>query len=214
MMLLDILTVVVFVILAGVVSYTVFHRHKLSRFIPVEKLGSIERDFSNLKQVIVVADRVEKPSSTLEKAVEHNITHGVKYLFLVSNSTAEQELTGYFLIFEALAKIALSKSGKNVNIREFVEIKRLPYDWPDAPYIFYQYSPDDTDERYTVVFRGNQKGEGISDFYEQLSSSNSKAIKLAVLEEAPAEIRANLKLVDNTISEISQSAAQSRTSGS
>lgn len=214
MILLDILTVVAFLISAGVVSYTVFYRHKLSRFISVEKLGIIERDLPNLKQVIVVADRVEKPSSTLEEAVEDNFREGVKYLFLVSHSSAEQELTGYFLIFEALAKIALSGSRKNVNIRDFVEIKRLPYDWPDVPYIFYQYSPDDTENRYTVAFRGNEKGEGIADFYEQLSSSNSLAIKLALLAEAPAEIRANLKLVDNIASENSQSVAWSKKSAS
>lgn len=214
MVLLDILTVVAFAISAGVVSYTVFHRHKLSRFIPIERLGIFERDLSNLKQVIVVANRVEKPSSILEEAVKDNFKEGVKYLFLVSYSSADRELTGYFLIFEALAKIALSESGKNVNIGKLVEIKRLTYDWPDVPYIFYQYSPDDTDELYTVAFRGNKKGEGIADFYEQLSSSNSTAIIRAVLAEAPAEIRANLKLVDNTIREISQSAPRSRTSGS
>lgn len=214
MLLLDILTVVAFVISAGVLTYTVVNRRKLWRFRSVERLAIVERDLPNLKQVIVVADRLEKPSSTLEDAVEDNFKKGVKYLFLVSHSTAERELTGYFLIFEALAKIALSESGKNVNIRDHVEIKRLPYDWPDVPYIFYQYSPDDTDERYTVAFRGNEKGEGIAEFYEHLSSSSSKAIIMALLAEAPAEIRANLKLVDNTVSEISQSAAQSGSSAS
>ena len=180
--------------------YTIIRHDRLARFIPVKKLGLIERDLEGLKQVIVVANQpFQKPSDTLAEAVEDNFLEKVKYLFLVSKSTAENELHGYFLVFEALAKIAMSKSKNILSIRDLVEIKRLPYDWARfSPYIFYQFSKENSEELLTLAFKGNQRLGGIADYYEPLSIGHSQAIILALLAEAPESMRGSLRLVEPT----------------
>ena len=158
-------------------------------------IGIFERDLPNLKQVVVVANKIEKPDSAFSDAIEDNFGKKVKYLFLISDSNADTELKGYYLIFQALAQKVSEENDHPIPIDTLVEIKKLSYDWPDVPYIFYQYEPDKSSGRLTIAFRGNQKGEGIADFYEKLAPSHSKAIVTALLSEAPEEIRANLKLV-------------------
>lgn len=195
MSLVDLLASGAFILASVGLFVALRYRHKFSRFISVKRLGLIERDFPDLKQVIVVANKVERPHSTLEEAVEDNFRQHVKYLFLVSNSHAEQELSGYYLIFEALAKIAIRDENQQLNIRDLVDIRRLPYDWPDFPYIIYQYIPPGNETRYTIAYRGNKRGEGIADYYERLHPRHSEAFIRALLAEAPQEIQINLKLV-------------------
>jgi len=193
----DAIWIAPYIATGAIIWFTVSNHDRLAKFISVRRLGRLERDLPNLKQVVVVANRVEKPSGSLEDAVEDNFRQGVKYLFLVSNSRADQELSGYFLIFEALAKKAIQETGANCELRELVEIKRLTYDWPDVPYIFYQYvTHGKHTQRLTSAFRGNQRGEGIADAYEHLSDVHSLAICSAILAEAPAEITGGLKIVD------------------
>ncbi len=193
----NILTISIFLVAAFMLGYVIFHFKNISRFISSKNLGIFERDLPGLKQVIVLANQVEKPSNTLAEAVEDNFKEGVKYLFLVSKSKAESELEGYYLIFEALAKIVRKKSNVKIATNELVEIKRLPYDWPDVPYIFYQFQNSEKDGNiYTIAFKGNQKGEGIAAFYEKLSPSHSESLALALLAEAPSGICKDINLVD------------------
>ena len=148
-----------------------------------------------MKRVIVVADHIEKPTDTLADAVESNFRRHVRYLFLVSHSKAESEVNGYFLSFEALARIAASQSEFDVSVRDLVEIKRLPYDWLDYPYIFYQCWAHGNDEhRRTIAFRGNQKTEGVAEMYERVPSAMASAIAVAVLAGAPESIREQVQL--------------------
>lgn len=178
----------------GIVIYTFSNRHRIARFIPVSHLGIIERDLKNLRTVIVLADRIEKPSGALEDAVENNFSEKVHYMFLVSQKRAEKEINGYFLIFKALAQKAISEMTEPIEIKSLISIRKLTYDWPDVPYIFYQYEKN-PGEISTIAFRGNQRGEGIADAYEQLKDSHSLAIASALLAAAPEEITADLNIV-------------------
>ncbi len=194
-----------FSILVGVTAlalllYTIIFRSSIARFISAGELGIFEKDLPNLKQVIVLANKVERPNDRLAEAVEDNFGEKVSYLFLVSNSKADEEVSGYYLIFEALAKkVAAEKKDSSISVNELVTIKQLPYDWDDVPYIFYQYTVDGSSNRYTIAFRGNEKREGIAEYYEKLSPSRSSTLVSALLSEAPQEIRANLTLVDNVV---------------
>lgn len=187
-------TILAFCLAAGIIVYTIWNYYEIARFIPVRRLGVIERDFRNLKQVIVVADCVERPSGILQEAVEDNFREGVKYLFLVSQKRAEAEVNGYFLIFEALAKKVIAETQQEIDVLELVQIRKLTYDWPDVPYLFYQYKSD-SGELLTTAFRGNQRGEGIANAYEQLTTARSEAIASALLAQAPEFIHADLRLV-------------------
>ncbi|MCH7575694.1 MAG: hypothetical protein IIA59_11285 [Candidatus Marinimicrobia bacterium] len=183
-----------------VVSITLLRRndYRFSRFISVNKIGIIERDLHGLVQVVVVAQMIEKPSSQLEIAVQHNFERGIKYLFLVSESTAEQEVSGYYLIFEALAKIAIARTGKVIKLKELIDIKKIAFDWTDAPYVFYQYIEEGSNEKKTILFKGNQRGEGIADYYERIPSAQAMVIANSLLANAPQAIGSNLRIPDDS----------------
>ncbi len=196
----EILTYVALLNASTIFIYTFLKRKRLSNFISLKDIGVFERDLKNLKQVIVVASKVEKPSSTLAEAVEDNFIEGVKYLFLVSKSSAEKELNGYYLIFEALAKIASNKVDRKINVKELVEIKKLEYDWLDFPLIIYQFeSGENAKARISIAFKGNQKGEGIADYYERLDPRHSESFINSLLANASNEIRRNLTLIENVV---------------
>jgi hypothetical protein len=155
----------------------------------VKALGLVEGNLDSLSQVIVVADHVEAPSDELQRAVEKNFSRGVQYQFLVSQSKAEEALVGYYRIFETLATIVSERSGKIVNARNLVTIQQLPYDWVEIPYVFYRISPSDRldDVRYVAV-RGNQRREGIAEFYTYLDPEYAHMIARAILSDAPSPI--------------------------
>jgi len=88
-----------------------------------------------------------------------------------------------------MAKIVAARSERDIPVKDLVEIKRLPYDWPDYPYIFYQCWTDESPEKKTTVaFRGNQQREGIADSYEPVPARSAASIARAVLGGAPVSI--------------------------
>lgn len=195
MTLTNIISYIPFIIGIGILIFTIYNRDRISRFIHIKNLSKVEYGyFKNLKRVIVVANQVEKPLGSLEDAVENNFKKNVKYTFLISKERAKKEINGYYLLFEALAKKAIAEMEEKVRINELIEIKNLTYNWPDVPYLFYQYETEGG-EILTTAFRGNQKGEGIADAYEQLKDTHSLAIASALLAEAPEDIKSDLKVV-------------------
>ena len=195
---LEVFTYISFALAGFVLLYSFIFLNKISRFIKADKLGIIEKDLVGLVQVVVVAHAVEEPTNTLLKAVKANCLREVpvKYLFLISQSQADSALSGYYKMFTTIVEIAFAERGDNLDLADYVQIKRLPYDWPDVPYIFYQCTKKDSNERHTVAFRGNQRGEGIADYYERLPVSRTKATFMPLLTEAPSEIKENLTFTD------------------
>ncbi|MCK4785070.1 MAG: hypothetical protein KAV87_15065 [Desulfobacteraceae bacterium] len=199
---LELLTYIPFVVAVFLVFCILFSLHKTrntSQFIKSDKLGIIERDLVNLVQVVVVAHTVEMPTSTLLKAVEANFLREVpvKYLFLISQSQGDNALSGYFKMFTAIAEIALAKREDNLDPVDYVKIKRLSYDWTTVPYIFYQCADKDSSLKRTITFRGNQKCEGIANYYKQVSSASVMA--QAILSGAPEEIFKDTIFTDKII---------------
>lgn len=150
----------------------------------VRQLGRIEGALPNLKRVIIVAHRVEKPTDELSVAVEKNFREHVTYLFLISKSRAGAELYGYYNLFEALARIALGPGG---DVKTVVDIRQLPHDWVEVPYVFYQMEGP-SGRIMTVAVRGQQTKEGIADTYELVDNMTGRALAQAILEEAPTNI--------------------------
>lgn len=167
-------------------AYMVICKDSTSRYVSVKRLGIIERDIYQLKRVIVVANRIEKPINTLQEAVEDNFRDGVKYLFLISRSNSQAEKNRYYRIFEHLARIALNNNDSPLS--DIVQIKSLTYEWPYPPHIFYQYIEKKSDKLFTVCFKGNQRGEGIATFYEIISGSEAEPLLHSLLADAPQEI--------------------------
>lgn len=177
----------------------IFGKNELSRFVTVCHLGKIEKELDRLDQVIVVASQVERPDSTLADAVIDNMRDGVSYLFLVSKSKATDELKGYYLVFEALARIAAEDVSK---VHELIKIQKLPYDWVDVPYIFYRYKNESQSGYEVLGFKGNKRECGIAPFYERIPSLHAITICAALLEAAPEDIRGKFEVVPNIISKV------------
>mgnify|MGYP001569925785 CR=1 FL=1 len=178
-----------------------FHRLRLSPLalphcrdrLTVDGIAEIEKHLANLKRVIVLAHRIEKPLDDLSEAVEYNFQRGVRYLFLVSQSQADQEVQGYYQIFETLAKIVIYKTSAAKQIKDLVDIQQLPYDWDDYPYIFYQVE-DATGASKTIAFRGDQLREGIADAYVRVEPTYAHTIARSVLADAPRPLAARVRI--------------------
>lgn len=152
----------------------------------VRDLGRIEGALPALQRVIVIADQVEDPADELRKAVKKNLANGVHYLFLISKSRGQMELDGYYRIFETLASIV--KRHQQADGAGTVDIQELPYDWPDYPYVFYE-TKDQAGSLSFVAFRGNERKEGIAEFYSPVDARYAYTIARAVLSEAPQQIQ-------------------------
>ena len=178
----------VLVAIVAVVSYILIRYPHLAlrNVLNVNALGQLEGSLTDLQQVLVVADHVEDPRDELRRAVERNLKRGVKYQFLVSQSKAQQELKGYYRIFEVLAQIVSSRS---VQAGDLVTIQQLPYDWVEVPYVFYQVQDRSLPSgiRY-IAIRGNQRREGIADFYTFVESDYAHMVARGILSDGPSPI--------------------------
>lgn len=149
------------------------------RYLTLEQLGNLESSVPNLVRVMIVANKIEKPEGPLGQAVEENFAKRVKYLFLVSGSTAEHEKVGYYKIFEAYQEI--KSPGEKL-----VDIKALPFEWDDYPIIFYQCM--DEDNPAVIAFRGSDIREGITRYYERVPAEYAHTIAKSLLADAPKNI--------------------------
>jgi hypothetical protein len=156
----------------------------------VHALGEYEAQLPILRRVVVVCHGIEDPKDALREAVKGNFARGVQYLFLVSKSRANKELERGFRIFEVLARFACDEGAKPVDMATLLDIKSLPYEWDDTPYIFYELDePDRPDVRRVVAVRGNQIKEGIAAAYTVVAPRSAKTILRAVMAGAPFAFR-------------------------
>ena len=163
------------------------HPLRRLRRISVHELGQIEGELRDLVRVLVMCNKVQDPRNALRKAVEKNFARNVKYIFLISSRHADKELTGYFTIFETLAKIHIARSRTELAVSDLVEIMQLGYKWDDYPYVFYQMG--EGNNLHTIAFRGTDRGEGIATFYEQVDPHYAHTIAVATLADGPQPLR-------------------------
>jgi hypothetical protein len=162
-------------------------RKLLKDFVAVTDLGLYEGGLATLERAVIVAHRIEDPKDSLREAVRNNISRGVQYLFLVSPSTyAEEKNLGYQL-FAVLANMTLKDGKSNSKVEELVDIKPLPYEWEDTPYIFYELREEERrGVRRIIALRGNQKREGIAEGYFQVPPPFARTIYRGVILNAVA----------------------------
>lgn len=177
-------------------SYRLFKNPRVGmrNFITVEQLALIEGGMPELDQVIVVAHRVEAPANGLRTSVKKNLAAGVKYLFLISQSRAESEMRGYYIVFEKIAEEVIEMQRSQKQVHDLVCIQKLPYDWDDVPYIFYQLrTPEGT---RTIALRGTQKHEGIDENYMYVRPRLAHTIAKTVMHGAPQPVQDGIIVED------------------
>ena len=101
--------------------------NSLFESLTTEELGDMEGRIKNLKEVIVIADNIEEPTSKLYDAVKNNLERNVKYTFLISKKNFNKQLESYFSIFEAIAKAK--------NLEHFLHRRRLGGDRWGYPFL-------------------------------------------------------------------------------
>ncbi len=156
--------------------------------------AEFERCVPDLWQVIVLADTVEAPINGLQKAVLENFKRGVKYIFIVSNSKAEDELHGFYGLFEKLAAIAIHKFSADFKVEDLVTILRLPDEWDNVPFVFYRMKGKDSHIR-TIAFRGDKVNAGIANKYVAQDQANAEALVKLLLGKPPEKIEATLAIL-------------------
>lgn len=157
--------------------------------VSVHELGIIEGSLPSLRQVLVVADHVEPPTDELRKAVEANFKRGVKYVFLISKSNADEEVSGYFGIFLAIAGMVQARQHTKKPITDFVEIKKLAHNWLDYPIIFYEVGsgPSGEDSSW-FAYEGTDRKNGIADFYIEVPRREARRLAKNIEAEAPTKL--------------------------
>ncbi len=161
-------------------------------YLSTAQLGRFEGSLRDLKSVVVVCHQIEDPQDALRRAVRENFRRNVKYSFLVSQSRAKDERHVGYRLFEVIAERAIMEDRKSLSLGDLVEIQGLPYDWDDAPYIFYELGvPDEPTTRRIVAVRGNQKRQGIANGYLTLDPRFAKTILRATLAGAPVSLDAD-----------------------
>ncbi len=151
---------------------------KLKVHLTVSELGKLEGNIPHLKEVVILADRIEEPTGRLFDAVKKNFNNNVKYTFLISKSKYVIERKNFYPIFEALAKSIDKKRNGN---QKLISMKPLQLEWDDYPYIFYR-TGDEANSYKTFAYMGTQNKEGIADDYELIPPTVAgKIVKLAML---------------------------------
>ncbi|HEY2975317.1 MAG TPA: hypothetical protein VGJ48_22565 [Pyrinomonadaceae bacterium] len=160
-------------------------RKLLKDFIPVSELGLYEGSLATLERAVIVAHRIENPEDSLREAVRNNIGRGVHYLFLVSRSKfADEKQLGYQL-FAVFVDMVLRDGKSGAKVEDFLEIRPLPYDWEDTPYIFYELREEERrGVRRIIALRGNQKREGIAEGYFKVDPPFARTIYRSVILSA------------------------------
>jgi len=152
------------------------------------ELGEFEECLPRLREVIVVAHRVEDPQESLRAAVQDNFQEGVRYQFVVSNSQFHASSDKYEEFFRAIytvAKAIPAKPGRELAIQQkrfddLFALRSLRGEWGSWPYVFYRFNDTDGSVR-TIAVRGDQLREGIAENYIQLSAIDALTIYNACL---------------------------------
>lgn len=160
-------------------------------FINVNQLAKIEGLLEGLEQVIVVAHQIEEPLDGLRTAVAQNLSRGVRYDFLISQSNARSAMAQNYRHFLLLAEKATTKWQKSIRPSDLIRIRELSCEWDDYPVIFFKMNTGDGVK--TIAFRGRQEKEGIADNYLYLPPSIARMLVRAIMSGAPRSINRSIR---------------------
>lgn len=163
-----------------------------------EEFGYIERDVKFLKDVIVVADIVEKPERHIADAVVDNFMEKVRYQFVVSRdnySYCDEHLRPWYV---AAIRYAAGLAGSQIrDDEELVHFHALSYNRHDYPYVFFRFTPPGGETKI-MAYRGNERGKGIASEYRRVEPGVAYTVLAATLADAhaaaPPEIEPLLSL--------------------
>jgi hypothetical protein len=156
-----------------------------AEWISSDEIGYIEKNLTNLKEVILIADRIEIPNAKnyakIFLALIDNFLDGVQYNFLVPSGFYDKHKDNVKNSYGNILQVAKGLAGENQLQLGTFNLWSWPYEKQakDYPYLFYRYEVDDIDE--IVAFRGEDVGAGISNHYRRLEPEVAKTIFMQAL---------------------------------
>lgn len=164
----------------------------LPSIIDRDQLGQIEGRISDLSDVVVPCDMVERPVGALLDAVEHNMMRNVRYTFLVSQSKYESEKDSYFRIFKAIAEVvAKSIRIPSHQIENLIRIRPLRGEWNNFPFVFYKAKADVHNIEATIVYRGTERQRGICNTYRLVEPDLATTIYKLLVNSTEWDVELN-----------------------
>ena len=144
-------------------------------------LSVIERDMENLSEVVIIANKAEKPDFLLLDAVRDNLLEGVNYYFYVSETNAAYATTVVEPFFEGVIKLLrMSDLSEGKTIGK-VHFETTGFEWAGLyPFAFYLYHKPGQKpthgHRHVLGFRGTVLDVGVADQYMMIQGEVSKTI--------------------------------------
>lgn len=181
---------ILLILLLGILAFAIYMIFPAARTIPpsgwlvVNEMGIIERDLRNLKEVIVLADTIERPYSLLLDAVIDNFSEDVVYRFFVSAESYDSCRTTFYPVFrsyiDASKEIKAQQKEPASLTDELCHIYKLPFKRMDYPFIFYCYGDNGSSRpMHVIAFRGCDKGRGIAQQYRRLERGEAHSLLAA-----------------------------------
>lgn len=140
--------------------------------VSAHNLGSVEGNNPLLKEVFVVANKIDEPQNGLLKAVKKNFKKCISYSFFISVNECKSEIKKHVRVFEGYANAVCPDNDASLVSAHCLTIK-----WHDVPYIFYSCKKsDESEETFIFGYRGSQLSEGIADNYTLLGPMQAYTI--------------------------------------
>ena len=132
--------------------------------IDLSELAKYEGNIKNLKEIIIICDRLEEPTGALFEAVKSNFKKGAKYNFIISKNNFHKQ-TNICNFFDSVAK--------NFTTHDYQQVFLHPlnFDWHGVPNVFYKYYDEETSTSKIFAYEGDMAKEGISNTYKLINPS-------------------------------------------
>jgi len=160
------------------------------RYISLRTFSECERRLTGVSRVVVVCERVERPTSKLAEAVLDNFAEGIKYEFFIAKETLEVEeqliLRQYRDWFAALFDAAMIQRPRSASATtglkfdDLFSVRVISARWHGPPYVFHisDISGSNAAAESEVVrtYRGLQLRRGISLYYVKVALPEAMGI--------------------------------------
>ncbi len=144
--------------------------------------AQFEGGVPNLREVILLLDKLDQPKGELLEAIMKNLRRKVKYYFYISSTNSESEISGFKQLFKKIADLVIDTEGLEIGSEDLFKIIPLKFPWKNVPYVFYRTVDtefaNNVEKGYykTVGFRGDEPEVGIAGNYTITNGYDAEAI--------------------------------------
>ncbi|MFX0140023.1 MAG: tyrosine-protein kinase family protein [Candidatus Hodarchaeota archaeon] len=152
-------------------------------------LGKLLFSLKNLEMVVIILNQIDRPSGLLKEAIAKQIGNNVKFIFFISRHNYEKEKEVKYKYYRELVEKVKQQKKTILSIEKLVKFERLPFDWHDAPYLFYRCldSEGKIIFKNSIAFFGDVIKKGIAKTYCDVPANFAFSILNAITGVASVE---------------------------